>query len=362
MLVNLTLGLCSIISLIAIPLLVLRNASVYRRIKRQLEASASGDAVSQLPWASMIGAEDSGIGGRRLTLPVAAVGLTGLALSLWGFCIIFDAIDAAVGPPDNPPAMPERTPEEIQQATQRMAFSRHALYGTFPFVLIAFGGALYWKYKSENRPDAAPDLLVKLFPLFGILQVGRIHLAVFGFQGRDRYRIVVCAQNLFSDHTVMRVNIDTVPELVSDLPPSAVCLSIFDSPVPAADQSRSVVFSMSVKTDGGSGTRVRFSERQALSSGRRDNAFALATALAGHGGEINLFRAGQPQPGLNFCNRQGQWQAVFIPLESNAPAPRFGGWETESLWEPRQRTRLEDVAQRIADVVEVPLQPSMSEA
>jgi hypothetical protein len=357
--VNLTLGMCSVVSVFAIPLVVLRNVKVYRRVRRQLSTDSNDEAVARLPWASMIGAEDSGIGGRRLTLPVAAVGLSGLALGLWVFSMIFVAILTAIGPLDNPPAMPEKTPEEIQREIQHMADNRHLLYTALPFVLVAFGLSAYWQYKSENRPDAAPDLLVKLFPLFGITQVGRVHLTAFGFQEGDCYRIVVCAQNLFSDRTLMRANINELPELVCDLPPSGVCLSILDWPVPADGQPRSIVFSMSAMTDRGGGARVRYSERQALSSGRRDNTFALATALAGHG-EINLSSSGKQKPGLDFCNRQGQWRAMVIPMRAGIRDSTAGHWETETLWEARQPNSLKEVALRIAEVVKAPLLPTAS--
>ena len=58
----------------AIPILVTKNFICYHRVKRQFSMQDTPNAVGLLPWASMIGVENSSIAQRPLTLPVAAVG------------------------------------------------------------------------------------------------------------------------------------------------------------------------------------------------------------------------------------------------------------------------------------------------
>jgi hypothetical protein len=365
MLVNLTLRWCSIASIFFVPLVTIHNVSGYRRIKRQFReldqgpsspASADAQAIQSLPWSSLIGLQDMGVGSRPLTLPIVAVGSTGLALGGWVVLMVIAAVLTMIGPLENPPAMPAQTPAEIHQEIEQMTRSRHLLYRALPIVLIAFAASVYWNYRCEHRRGSAPDVLGELFPTPAILQVGRrVHLIAFGTQLGPRYRIALCAQNLYDQTTALEATLDglgAAAPLACELLPQAVFLCFIDCPLPPISQRRVLNWCLHITSRGQGGSRVRPAQRSVLSSKARDDAFDLATALAGGGGSIDLSRA-DPQPGVHFVSRQGRVQTLLLPHR----APTVVGqdqrsWLVECVWDPQACPSTGTIARPITEVLQ----------
>ncbi|HET6248681.1 MAG TPA: hypothetical protein VFE47_13345 [Tepidisphaeraceae bacterium] len=366
MFINMTFGWCSLMSTFVVPPAVFHNIRVKSRLNRQFlelqwrqwraatQVSTGDDPIQSLPWESMIGMEDMGIGGQQLTFPVVAAGLMGVVLAGWTLMLLFIPLFALMGSQRGPAQRP-LTPTEKAEIDDNFRTSTHFALVGYPFVLLTFAGATWWRHQSENRPGGAPDFLAELIPTPAINQTGRVHLAAFAWQTGERYRIVVCSQNLFDAPTRLEATLDggldRSPSLTCDLPTAAVSLSVMDLLLPPVTQPLPVKFLIRVSATGRGGKRVRFAQRPFLGTASRSYAFDLAAALAGHGSLGSS--SADPRPGFAFLSSLGQWETLLLPwvpsdVAKNEPT---GSWKNVAVGNHERPCRTADVASAILQLL-----------
>lgn len=316
---NLLLGFFSMPSLIATPIILFQNRKSYLRFK-QPPGSSPTDG---LPWAVMMSAQDDGpgIGQQKLTWPMAIGTFISFGL------VIFLPVTC------------------IPSQNRLMPFGV-SLSGS---VLLLCGLALciFWHRHQRNRPDLAADVLGQLFPMSTVMQTGRVHFTVLGFQSGPSFRLLVAVQNLFAQPTHFSAsfeNAGTLPDLNCDLAASQVILAANDFAISSSKLQRQKQLMISAAADGTGGTKIRFAARREFRGQSKTSAVSLAMAIGGHG-EINL--SSSTRPGLYFADIDGRLAAPLLPFDTHINRGPARRWTITKLWEAQRPQSADQAAQTI---------------
>ena len=340
MAVNLTVGLLSVLSPLVVPPIVFGNVASHRRLRRQFDALAAASktptALRRLPWEPLIGVDMQGVNGKPLTPPMLAVALTYFALLVAVVWLVVVGVLSITGPLDRPPAMDPRTPEELRRTMADFHRQVGTLLLVVPALAVALVGTLGWGRRRTRPRGAAVDVLGELFPPATIFQAGRANFVLLGLQLGPWYRIVVAVQNRFDVATAFELSAAGMgpnPPLACDVPPSGIVLAWLDCALPAVEQVWDVRVRVRAGGRGRGGRRVLGVGRAILSSKSRDDAFALAQALAGGGGSVRLGRAAATGGGVQFLGPQSELRTRVEPTPGQDGADP-AAWSASTLWTP----------------------------
>lgn len=220
-------------------------------------------------------------------------------------------------------------------------------------ILMWLVAVLAWcRPSTQPKPDLLPDMLATIVPKAHILQGGRAHFFITGFELDAAARILVLAQNQFDEAgtiefraaPVHRMGIDaTIPVLNVRIEGGALIAATLDLPV--SRTSADCAVNLDIYAFGtADGKQVRFGGGAHLREATSP-AMQVTSLVVGVLSPIS--------PGITGGSR------LCIPISAGASEtalPPMGAWQVASLWTPWNRRSTAEIVKMLRER-EVPASP-----